>query len=505
MIASEGEHPLSLQGIHKAFGAIQVLRDVSCDFRAGEVHCLMGENGAGKSTLIRIASGAYSPDSGNVILAGRPLDSMTPRWARDNGIATIYQELDLIPNLDGAENMLLGREPRGRLGRIDRAERLRRARAVLNSMHVSVDLDRPVQELGIAQQQMIAIAKSLTDECRVMILDEPTAVFTRTETKALFNLVKKLREQRIAVVFISHHMEEIFEIGDRITVLRDGSVASTGTIAEYNHDRLVRDMVGRDVKRPVRRSAQTTNAPLLEVRDLSDGETVQGVSFSVGRGEIVGMAGLIGSGRTETARLIFGATRPRSGQIVLAGKTVSPSDPFQAVKLGIGMVPEDRKRDGLVLTRSILENGGYTLVRKLSHAGWVPWRRVRREVTARTRGLAVRPATPKTLVARLSGGNQQKVVLSRWLAAGVSLLILDEPTRGVDIGARSEIYAVIRTLAERGIGILLISSDLPEILSQSDRIVVMAKGRIAGELAGEGATEEAVMALAFRTRPESIA
>jgi ribose transport system ATP-binding protein len=504
MMAGGDETLLSLQGIHKSFGPVQVLRDVSCGFRAGEVHCLMGENGAGKSTLIRIVSGAYAPDLGSVILAGKTLGPMTPRSARDRGIATIYQELDLIPNLDGAENMFLGREPRGRFGRIDRTLRLKRARAVLDSMQVSVPLDRPVQELGVAQQQMIAIAKSITDDCRIMILDEPTAVFTRTETDSLFGLVRKLREQGIAILFMSHHMEEIFEIGDHITVLRDGTVASSGAIATYDHDKLVRDMVGREVKRSLRRSAPTSIVPLLEVRGLGDGKTVHDISFSIGRGEIVGMAGLIGSGRTEIARLIFGAEQLRSGEILLDGKAVRPTDPFHAVTLGIGMVPEDRKRDGLVLTRSVGENAGYTLVRKWSRLGRVPWRRVRAEVDGQTKALAVRPASLGALVARLSGGNQQKVVLSRWLAAGVSLLILDEPTRGVDIGARSEIYAVIRSLAERGLAILLISSDLSEILSQSDRILVMAKGHLAGELPGEGATEEAIMALAFQTRPVTI-
>ena len=493
------EHsPLALEGIHKAFGSIKVLRDISCNLRAGEVHCLMGENGAGKSTLIRIASGAYHADAGKIFIDGKQLESYSPAWAREHGIATIYQELDLIPNLSGAENMFLGREPRRAFGRIDKPARLRRARAVLDSMQVSVDLDRPVQELGIAQQQMITIAKSLTDKCRVMILDEPTAVFTRSETTALFNLVRKLRQDGIAIAFISHHMEEIFEIGDRITVLRDGVVASTGLIAEYSHDKLVRDMVGRDVIRPPRRQVPAKATPLLEVIDLSDGKVVHGVSFTVGQGEIVGMAGLIGAGRTETAQLLFGAEPHRSGQIKLNGQPISPSNPFEAVKLGIGMVPEDRKRDGLVLTRSIEENASYTLVRKLSRRGLVPWARVARDVATRTKALAVKPANMNALVSRLSGGNQQKVVLSRWLAAGVSLLILDEPTRGVDIGARGEIYEVIRLMADQGIGILLISSDLPEVLSQSDRIVVMAKGRVAGELPGDGATEEAVMALAFK-------
>ncbi|MCW6511215.1 sugar ABC transporter ATP-binding protein [Lichenifustis flavocetrariae] len=488
---------LSLEGIDKAFGRAQVLKQVSCAFRPGEVHCLMGENGAGKSTLIRIISGAHRADSGRIVFDGVSQERYTPAWARTHGIATIYQELDLVPNLNAAENIFLGREPLGLLGRIDHAKRRQRTLEILASMQVSVDIRRPVHELGIAQQQMVAIAKALTVDCRLLILDEPTAVFTQTETEALFALVRRMRARGIAIVFISHHMDEIFAIGDRITVLRDGVVASTGPIGEYDHDKLVRHMVGRDIAVGQRRTVPADAEALLEVRDLCDGDLVRGVTFSVRRGEIVGMAGLIGSGRTETARLLFGAARASGGEIRLRGKLIAPKTPFEAVQLGIGMVPEDRKLDGLVLRRTVGENAAYTLVRKLSRFGVVPWRRVRREIAGTVTELSVRPNRTTALVARLSGGNQQKVVLGRWLAAGVDLLILDEPTRGVDIGARSEIYAVIRGLADAGLGILLISSDLPEVLSQSDRILVMTKGRVAGEIPGDAATEENVMALAF--------
>jgi ribose transport system ATP-binding protein len=307
-----------------------------------------------------------------------------------------------------------------------------------------------------------------------------------------------MRAERIAIAFISHHMDEIFEIGDRVTVLRDGLVVSTGPIGGYDHDRLVREMVGRQVLLQRRRAASAGGEILLEVKGLSDGKAVRDVSFNVRKGEIVGMAGLIGSGRTETARLIFGAEPATAGEVRLGGDVVTPSTPFQAIRLGIGMVPEDRKRDGLVLMRSVGENAGYTLARKLSRAGLVPWSKVRREVGKQVTAVSVKPANVRAVVGQLSGGNQQKVVLSRWLAAGVSLLILDEPTRGVDIGARSEIYEVMRSLADQGMGILLISSDLPEVLSQSDRIVVMAKGRSVGEVDGSEATEEIVMGLAFR-------
>jgi ribose transport system ATP-binding protein len=500
---------LALRDLSKSYGPVKVLKGISCDFNPGEVHCLMGENGAGKSTLIRVLSGAHAADTGEIVFDGRDLranGTLTPASARAMGIATIYQELDLIPNLCGAENILLGRAPRKALGMIDRRNMHARAAEILASMHVSADLTRPVHELGIAQQQMIAIAKSLTNDCRVLILDEPTAVFTGNETRALFALIRRMRERGIAIIFISHHMEEIFEIGDRVTVLRDGVVASTGPIGAYTHDRLVRDMVGRDVVR-TERTAKRADAPvLLEVKHLGDGDAVKDVSLHVREGEIVGMAGLVGAGRTEVARLIFGADPARQGEILLAGKRISPRTPFDAVRLGIGMVPEDRKLDGLVLTRSIGENAGYTLARKLSRGGLVHWSRVRQEVSKRIAKTAVKPRSLSALVARLSGGNQQKVVLSRWLAAGVKFLILDEPTRGVDVGARGEIYDIIHELAASGLGVLLISSDLPEVLSQSDRIYVMAKGRIAGELSAADATEESVMALAFQTRePQGVA
>jgi ribose transport system ATP-binding protein len=497
---------LSLRDVNKAYGPVKVLKGVSCDFYPGEVHCLMGENGAGKSTLIRILSGAHRADSGGIVFDGLDLQAqgtgshrLTPSGARELGIATIYQELDLIPNLDGAENILLGRAPRRMFGMIDRVKMRTRAKEILNSMNVTADLDRPVRELGIAQQQMIAIAKSLTSACRVLILDEPTAVFTGAETRALFDLIRRMREQGIAIIFISHHMEEIFEIGDRVTVLRDGVVASTGTIDAYTQDRLVHDMVGRDVVRAERNAASVDAPVLLEVESLGDGNAIRDVSLHVCEGEIVGMAGLVGAGRTEVARLIFGADAARQGVIRLNGREIAPRTPFDAVRLGIGMVPEDRKLDGLVLTRNIGENAGYTLARKLSRGGLVQWSRVRRQVGEKIAATGVKPASLGALVSRLSGGNQQKVVLSRWLAAGVKLLILDEPTRGVDVGARSEIYEIIRALAAQGLGVLLISSDLPEVLSQSDRIYVMAKGRIVGELRGDQASEESVMALAFQT------
>lgn len=491
---------LSLEHIDKSFGSVPVLKDVSCAFRVGEVHCLMGENGAGKSTLIRVVSGAHQPDSGRIVFDGKTIDRYGPTEARELGIATIYQELDLIPNLTGAENIFLGREPRKALGRTDKSGLYREATRILTSMKVEVDLKRPVRELGVAQQQMIAIAKALSGTCKLLILDEPTAVFTATERNTLFDLLRRMRQDGIAIVLISHHMDEIFEIGNRVSVLRDGVVASTGPIADYDHDRLVRDMVGRNVARHARRDSVVGTQPMLKIEQLSDGKMVRNATLQVKAGEIVGIAGLIGSGRTETARMIFGANPIAAGQIRLRGEVFSPRNPYDAIRKGIGMVPEDRKFDGLVLPRSITENAGYPLARKQSVCGLVSWGRVRKTVAQKLQPLAIKAAGFGLPVRNLSGGNQQKVVLGRWLAAGVSLLILDEPTRGIDIGARTEIYQLIKSLADEGVGILLISSDLPEILALADRIVVMAKGSTVGELPGNTATEESIMNLAFRAQ-----
>ncbi|MDB5525774.1 MAG: Ribose import ATP-binding protein RbsA [Rhizobium sp.] len=501
---SEKEAILRLEGVSKSFAGIPVLQTIDCTFFAGEVHCLLGENGAGKSTLIKTISGAHAPTAGRVMFCGQDITGHSPAWAKDNGIATIYQELDLIPNLGAAENISLGSEPRSRwFGQIDRKRVRQVANDTLKSMGLSLDVDTPVQTLGIAQQQMVAIAKALTRNNRMIILDEPTAVFTKNEKDTLFRLVRELKARGMAVVFISHHMDEIFEIGDRITVLRDGKVASTGPVSDYDHDKAVRSMVGRSVENRRQQRTSAIGEPVLEVRGLTSGKRVRDVSFELRAGEIVGVAGLVGSGRTRMARLVYGAERASSGEIRLHGQLVDPRSPTDMIRRGVGMVPEDRKRDGLALERSAGENLGLVKVQALSRFGWVPWSRIRGLVDTQMQRLQVKPNNPSIQALRMSGGNQQKLVLGRWLMQNPRLLILDEPTRGVDVGARAEIYALLQKLRDEGVAILMISSDLPEILSQADRILVMAKGRIVGELDGKSATEEAIIALAFRTEVEA--
>ena len=494
---------LSLRGITKSFGPVRVLHGIDFDIHAGEVHCLMGENGAGKSTLIKIISGAYQADKGTVYLEGRPIANYTPGRARAYGIGTIYQELDLLSNLTAAENVFLGSEPHTRLGRIDKRKLRDEAQAVFTRLGSDIDLNMEVGQLNVAKQQIVAIAKAMVLDCRLLILDEPTAVFTKSEKDRLLDLVRRMQVEGMAILFISHHIDEIFEIGSRITILRDGVVASSGLVSDYNHDSLIRHMVGREIKRLSRRVPTHASRRVLDVRGLSDGRLVRNVSFHVDAGEIVGVAGLVGAGRTEMARLVFGADQKTTGEIRLHGRLVSPRSPTEALKLKIGMVPEDRKRDGLALSRPSGENLSYSMLCKATRLGIVPWGATRAAVGDYMQKMGVRPANAAALTLRLSGGNQQKLLLGRWMMAGLDVLILDEPTRGVDVGARSEIYKVLEGLRAQGLAILMVSSDLTEILGVSDRILVMSKGQITGELAGATATEEAVLSLALHNHGEA--
>jgi ABC-type sugar transport system ATPase subunit len=494
---------LQLKDIRKSFAGVTVLKDVQLDLYPGEVHCLVGENGAGKSTLIKIMSGAYQPDQGTLRYQGQIVRGLTPRWAREHGINAIYQEIDLIPSLSAAENISLGAEPLRRDGAIDWSAVRRRAAAILDDMGARLDLEAPVGTLTVAYQQMVAIAKALSLNSRVLILDEPTAVFTGSEVELLFNIIGRLKAQGIALVYISHHLDEIFRIGDRVTVLRDGCLVRAGPIGEFDKAALVKAMVGRDIDFSRRNGKGGRGAEVLCVQDLRRGNLVNGVSFRLHAGEIVGVAGLVGSGRTEMARLLVGADTPDSGVISLRGRHVRLRSPRQALKQGLGLLPENRKEEGLVAVRAVAENITYGQVEKRARFGLVPWGPVQQTVTEMVSALDIRPRNPNVQVVYMSGGNQQKVVLARLLAAECDVIILDEPTRGVDVGARMEIYQLMQRLKKQGQAILMISSDLPEILTQADRILVMARGRIAGELPYAEATEEKVLSLALQLRPEA--
>jgi ribose transport system ATP-binding protein len=493
---------LSLRGICKSFSGVQVLKEIDLDLTPGQVHCLVGENGAGKSTLIKIISGAYQPDEGTITYQGQALKNLVPRWARENGITAIYQEIDLIPSLSAAENISLGNEPLTRSGQVDWGQVRQRAARILGDMGAHINMDIPVGSLKVAYQQMVAIAKALSLNNKVLILDEPTAVFTSSEVELLFTIIRRLKEQGIALVYISHHLDEIFQIGDRVTVLRDGNLIRSGGIAEFTKNDLVKAMVGREIDFSHRNGKHGSGEEVLRVQNLTRQGVVEEVSFSLHRGEILGVAGLVGAGRTEMARLLVGADHPDSGEIYLYGQEVQVHSPRQALLLGMSMLPESRKEEGLVPVRTVAENISYGMVEKNSRFELVPWRRVYKAVDEMIQNLHIRPQNPHLQVLYLSGGNQQKVVISKLLCAGCDVMILDEPTRGVDVGARMEIYRLMQQLKEEGKAILMISSDLPEILTQADRILVMAQGRIAGELSSAEATEEKVLSIALRLNPE---
>ena len=489
---------LRLKGINKSFSGVQVLHDISFDLHKGEVHCIVGENGAGKSTLIKIISGAYQFDSGEIIYQGATLRHLTPRLSIDQGICTIYQEIDLISVLTVAENISLGNEPINQRGSIDKGAIQQRANKALENIGAEIDINKPVGELSVAHQQMVAIAKALSLHSKVLIFDEPTSVFASTEVEILFNIIHRLKAQGISVIYISHHLDEIFRIGDRVTVLRDGCISGSGPVRKFDNNSLVRAMVGREIVFSHKKKAGELGDELLRVSSLSRKNAFSGISFSLKQGEIVGVAGLVGSGRTEVARAIIGASSFDKGTLYIRGKKMRIRSPRHALANGIGMLPKNRKEEGLVLVRPVTENAAYSLAEKLSRLCLVPWRKIKRIVIDRISSLDIRYPSLNSETRYLSGGNQQKVVLAKWLAAECDVIILDEPTRGVDIGAKAEIYKLIHKLRNEGKAILMISSDLPEILTQTDRVLVMAKGEIAGEVLHEEATEERILSIALQ-------
>jgi len=485
-----------MRGITKRFPGVVALEEVDFELEKGEVHVLLGENGAGKSTLVKMLSGAYRPDEGEILLDGEPASISSATDAQELGISTIYQEFNLVPQLTVAENVFLGRQPR-RFGIVDRRKMREEARKLLERMKVRVDPEALISDLGVAQRQMVEIAKALSLNARILIMDEPTASLSGQEVERLFEIVRGLKQEEVAMIFISHHLEEVAEIGDRVTVLRDGKVVDR-VPASTEHSELVRMMVGRSVEAQFPRRRPEIGEILLEVKNLSREGVLEDVSFSLRAGEVVGMAGIVGAGRTELARAIFGADPVDSGEVWVEERRMEHGDPREAKRRGMGLVTEDRQGQGIVPPLSVAENLGLASLERNTSAGLVNRREQRKQAEKMIEDLNIRTPGPEQEIRYLSGGNQQKVVIGKWLLADSKVLILDEPTRGIDVGAKVEIYELMNELTENGAGILMISSDLPEVLGMSDRILVMSGGRITGELSEEEANGENVMELATR-------
>ncbi len=496
MAAATSEVPRLLAcDVRKSFPGVLALKGVSLDVRAGEVHALLGENGAGKSTFGKIVAGVYPTFDGRITFDGMPLENMDESKVGALGIGIVHQEGSLVPQLSIAENIFAGRQPAGFLGRIDQAAMRRRARLLLEELGVVLDPRLAVRHLSTAQAQVVEIAKALSRDLKLLILDEPTSALTQAETQRLFVIVRRLRAAGVSVVYVSHRLAEIFELCDRVTVLKDGRVTGTRVIGETDEAELIRLMVGRDVL--FARCPATRPGPaMLHVAGLAVPPFVRDATLTVHAGEIVCLAGLVGSGRSELCEAVFGARRPTRGTIALSGRPVRWTGPWDAMQAGIGMVPEDRKEAGLFLDASIMDNIGATVLSKVSPGGIVSQQLLGRMTDHFIAELRIAASSRQQVVGNLSGGNQQKVLLAKWLATEPRLLIVDEPTRGVDVGARAEIYRILRKLKADGLAILVVSSDLPEVLTLADRIVVMAEGRTVGERPGEGATEEDVLRLA---------
>lgn len=483
---------LAVHGVSKRFGATAALTDVSFDLRPGEIHSVSGENGAGKSTLMKIITGNYQPDEGEITVRGESVRFASPRDAQAAGIAIIHQELNTIPDMTVAENLALGQEP-GRFGLLNRRELLAQAREKLKLVGADIDPRTPIGRLSVGMQQMVEIARAISENAQILVLDEPTAALSQSESDRLFALLRDMRARGMGLVYISHRMEEIWALSDRLTVLRDGRYVGTREMSQTSSREIVSMMVGREITDLYQRSDRTPGEVRLDVRDLADGKGIGPVSFQVRGGEVVSLVGLIGAGRTETVRLIYGADRAASGTIELDGKPLRVRDPRASIRDGIALLPESRKDQALFLEMSVSSNIDVSTLSRRSRFGITAPRRLREAVRPVWDALRIKASSPDIEVKSLSGGNQQKAVLARMLLQEPRLLILDEPTRGVDIGAKSEIYRIIGEIAANGAAVLIVSSDLPEALGISDRLLVMHEGRIVAELDAATATEEQVM------------
>ncbi|WP_405825167.1 sugar ABC transporter ATP-binding protein [Streptomyces sp. NBC_00838] len=502
---------LSVTGLTKTFPGARALDGVDFAALPGEVHALIGENGAGKSTLIKVLTGVYQPDEGEIVHAGAPVRFQTPLEAQHAGISTIYQEVNLVPLMSVARNLFLGREPRNRFGLIDFRRMHGEADEALRSLGLRVDVRRPLRTLGVGAQQMVALARAVSVDARVVIMDEPTSSLEPREVRTLFGVIRMLKERDIAVVYVSHRLDELYEVCDKVTVLRDGKLVHTGPIAELDRLRLVSLMLGREMgevsDEGVTKFTGDHHAggePVLSAAELTVRHTLHQVSVEVRPGEVVGLGGLLGSGRSETAKAIAGALPPDSGKVVVAGSPVRTGSTPAAIRAGISLLPEDRKAEGIVPGLSVRENIALAALPGLSRFGLVDDSKVDAVVDTFMKRLRIKASGPHQKVGELSGGNQQKVLLARWLAMQPKVLLLDEPTRGIDVGAKAEVQGLIDELADEGLGVLLISSDMEELIEGSDRVVVLKDGAVVAELTGDDVTEGRLLQ-AIAAAPESDA
>jgi hypothetical protein len=490
----EERNILELKHISKQYTGVKALDDVSISFRRGEVHALMGENGAGKSTLIKTLSGAIQPNDGEIVFEGTTYTHMEPHQAMELGIHVIYQEFNMMPELSVAENIFMGQQLGGGV-LFNKSITEERAQKILDGMHVKINAKETVKNLSVANMQLVEIAKALTRDVKVLVMDEPTAPLTDAEVETLFEIVQMLKSKGVTIIYISHRIAEVFQISDRVSVLRDGRFIKTVMTNEVDRDELIRLMVGREVSDTYPKRDFAPGEVVLELRDVC-GNGVENVSFAVRSGEIFGLSGLVGAGRTETMRMIFGADPIDSGEVLLNGQPVHPKHPAEAVKLGIGLIPEDRKQQGLLLDLPIFTNISMATMRDISRFTVVNSRAEKENVNRLVEAVTIKTPSIAQLVRNLSGGNQQKVVLAKWLAANCKVLIFDEPTRGIDVGARHEIYKLMNELCRQGIAIVMISSDMEEILGMSDRIMVLCEGHQAGILEREAFSQETILSLA---------
>ncbi|MDR1580764.1 MAG: sugar ABC transporter ATP-binding protein, partial [Synergistaceae bacterium] len=460
----------------------------------GEVHAIVGENGAGKSTLIKCITGCIEPTGGEILYDGGTYRSFTPTMAIQRGICAVYQEFNLVPYLSVAENIFLGRE-KMKNGFLDYEGMHAETSNILSQLGVSTDVRGRIKDLSVAYQQIVEIAKAVSRNVRLLILDEPSAPLTPPEIEAMFRIIRRLKDSGVTILYISHRLEEIFEIADRVTVMRDGEHIATLPVGETDRNRLISLMVGRELANSYPGRASAVGEVVLEARGLTN-KNISGVSFHLKKGEILGLGGLVGAGRTETARAIFGADSLESGEVLLRGERVNTRSPVIAIGLGLGLIPEDRKLQGVLLNLSVRENITYAALPQISRAGLVDTKLERHIAEKYIAELRIKTPTGEQLVKNLSGGNQQKVILAKWMATRCDILIFDEPTRGIDVGAKQEIYKLMRDLSEEGVSIIMISSDMPELLGMSDRIVVMNEGRVVGEVMAADATQEMILEMA---------